>query len=128
MLLPHHQLQPAITDTHLVCLIEYGNHVHTPRATGHINWCHSDQDSQPVDPKQQETTKRNQLEEKSSIFFSLHTLQSSDSTSRKGTGQVNKRPAQRHKGTDYNSKHNKRTAENTTGGSPRTIGAKISKS
>ena len=38
MLLPHHRLQPAITATHLVCHIEYGNHAHTPRVTGHINY------------------------------------------------------------------------------------------
>ena len=78
-LLLHHQLQSAITATHLVCHIKYGNHVHTPRATGHINWCCSDQDLQPVDQKQQETTKRNQLEEKNSILLlSPHILQASD--------------------------------------------------
>ena len=47
---------------------------HRHRATGHINWCHSNQDLQPVDPKQPEETSW----KKKLAFFFPYALQPSD--------------------------------------------------
>ena len=65
-------------------------------------------------------TKRNQPEEKASLFLFLQTAITRPiiREQEKRTGDEHKR----HKGTTYNSKHNNRTAENTTEVSPRAIG------